>query len=444
VFTAVDAGALLQNEATDPAELTQVARVKGCLVKRGWLTLILVMLVAGETVLAAPNLRVIRTRHYEMHTDLPDELVKDFAGRMDVMYDEYARRLSEFKPPADAQSLPVYLFAKHADYIAFTHSDHTAGVFWPGENSYLASFLEGQGREQMRHTLQHEAFHQFAHFVVSPKIPTWLNEGIAELYNDAIWTGSRYIIAEIYPRRVRRINEDLRNHSFVHFEKMISMDHKTWNESLGAKDETATTYYNQAWAMVYFLTQSGPNAQTKQLMAYLTQLHNGADPAGAWKQFFPDTQQLENQFANWVTRVNPTPGGTLIERQEVLGDFYVFARQYRKFNAMPEFRNFVTQSSMAITYKSGGVIWKTDRGDAYFRNLSNEIWPDSQLYFEARKDSEPDLVCIPDGKTQMRTRFYARNGTIEHELLFDVDPRRSGSNVQPGGLHKGSGLQGLR
>jgi hypothetical protein len=56
-----------------------------------------------------------------MHTDLPDDLVKDFAGRMDAMYDEYARRLSEFKPPTDAQSLSGYLFSKHADYIAFTH-----------------------------------------------------------------------------------------------------------------------------------------------------------------------------------------------------------------------------------------------------------------------------------------------------------------------------------
>jgi hypothetical protein len=313
---------------------------------------------------------------------------------------------------------------------------HTAGVFWPGEGSYLASFLEGQGREGMRHTLQHEAFHQFAHFVVSPNLPAWLNEGIAELYNDAIWTGSRYIIGEVYPRRVRRLNEDIKNRSFVRFEKMITMDHKTWNESLNAKDETATTYYNQAWAMVYFLTQSGANAQTKQLTGYLTQLHNGADPNAAWKTFFPDTKSLETQFANWVTRVSPTPGGTLIERQEVLGDFYVYSRQYRKFQTLPDFRNFVTQSAMWITYKSGGVTWKTDRGDVYFRNLSNEIWPEAQLYFDARSDGEPDIVCVPDGKTTMRTRFYTRGKEIEHELLFDVGARRSGSNIQMGGLHK--------
>ncbi len=406
------------------------------------LIVIVVLMCAGQA-LAAPALRTIRTRHYEMHTDLPEDLVRDFAGRMDAMYDEYARRLSDFKPPTDAQSLPVYLFRSHDDYVAFTHTEHTGGVFVSnGERSFLASFLEGQGREGMGHTLQHEAFHQFAFYVVSPNLPTWLNEGIAELYNDAIWTGSRYIIGEVYPRRVRRINEDIKNHSFVRFEKMLSMDHNTWNQSLSAKDETATTYYNQAWAMVYFLTQSN-SAQPKQMTAYLKQLHDGGDPNASWKTFFPDTEKLQNQFANWVTSVHPTPGGTLIERQEVLGDFYVAAKQYRNFKSLPDFRNFVTASGMWITYKVGGVKWKTDRGDVYFRNLNNDIWQDNQLFFEDRAGSEPDIVCIPDGKTTMRTRFYGSGKSMEHELLFDVDPHKSGSNVQMGGLHKGSGLQGL-
>jgi hypothetical protein len=79
----------------------------------------------------------------------------------------------------------------------------------------------------------------------------------------------------------------------------------------------------------------------------------------------------------------------------------------------------------------------------YFRNLSNQIWQDSQLFFEDRAHSEPDVVCIPDGKTTMRTRFYGSGKNIEHELLFDVDPHRSGPNIEMGGLHKGSGLQGL-
>ena len=118
-------------------------------------------------------------------------------------------------------------------------------------------------------------------------------------------------------------------------------------------------------------------------------------------------------------------------------------KQYLAGQSLPDFRNFVTASGMRITYKAGGVTWKTDRGDVYFRNLNNDIWQDNQLFFERRRDGEPDIVCIPDGKTTMRTRFYGSGKDLEHELLFDVDPHRSGANIQIGGLHKGTGLQGL-
>jgi hypothetical protein len=405
-----------------------------------------VVLCAVATPPTSAGLRIIRTQHYEMHTDLPDDFANDLAVRMDAMYEEYSKRLSDFAQPTDAQRLQVYLFDKHADYIAFTKNEHTAGVFAPGEKSYLASFLEGQGREEMRHTLQHEAFHQFAYFVVSPNLPTWLNEGIAELYNDAIWTGNRYIIGEIYPRRVRRLEEDIKNHNFVHFDKMIAMDHKTWNEALSAKDETATTYYNQAWAMLYFLTQSGPSAQPKQMTAYLKQLHGGADPASAWKTFFPDTKLLESQFANWVTRVDPTPGGTLIERMSVLGDFYIYATQHGvQFNTITDFRNLITRSEMRITYKVGSVSWRTDRPDLYFRNLRNDLWKEQELYFEPRQGTYPDIVCIADKDTALCQRFHGPTGgaPTEHELLFNIGARASGSNVQMRSLQKGSGPGGL-
>ena len=46
------------------------------------------------------------------------------------------------------------------------------GMFLPGRN-LLAAFLEGQGRQQLRRTLQHEAFHQFAYNAISPDLPIW-------------------------------------------------------------------------------------------------------------------------------------------------------------------------------------------------------------------------------------------------------------------------------
>lgn len=69
--------------------------------------------------------------------------------------------------------------------------------------------------------------------------------------------------------------------------------------------------------------------------------------------------------------------------------------------------------------------------------------PALSFYFEDRAGSEPDIVCIPDGKTTMRTRFYGSGKSMEHELLFDVDPRKSSAHVEMGGQRNGTSLKGL-
>ena len=60
---------------------------------------------------------------------------------------------------------------------------NTGGVFMSGRN-LLASFLGDLGRDSLRRTLQHEAFHQFAHTVISPDTPVWLNEGLAQVFEE--------------------------------------------------------------------------------------------------------------------------------------------------------------------------------------------------------------------------------------------------------------------
>src|ERR1700722_3484260 len=44
----------------------------------------------------AAKLRVIHTKHYEIHTDLDTALVVELSERMDVMYEQYVAAMSEF------------------------------------------------------------------------------------------------------------------------------------------------------------------------------------------------------------------------------------------------------------------------------------------------------------------------------------------------------------
>src|SRR5206468_480752 len=79
------------------------------------------------------ELRVLTTHHYRIHTDLDSALAEEIARRMDAMYEDYSRRLDDFAPGAEHETLLVSLFAKRADYCAYTGNrfPNTGGVFLP-------------------------------------------------------------------------------------------------------------------------------------------------------------------------------------------------------------------------------------------------------------------------------------------------------------------------
>src|SRR5215211_1090503 len=135
------------------------------------LPVILLVLCANAARAAdAVNLRVMDTRHYRIHTDLERRFAEELGRRMDAMYDDYSRRLQDFTPTDETTGkFEVYLFKRREQYLGFTKNKvpNTGGVFMPARNT-LAAFLEGQGRDALRRTLQHEAFHQFAYSLIHP------------------------------------------------------------------------------------------------------------------------------------------------------------------------------------------------------------------------------------------------------------------------------------
>jgi hypothetical protein len=116
------------------------------------------------STLEESSLRLVRTKHYDIHTDIDEALVSDLSKRMDSMYDQYVKTFRDFKPTGDAPPLPVYLFTNQKKYLAFTDYSgiNTGGLFVAGRHPYLTAYDQGQGRDALRRTLQHEAFHQFA------------------------------------------------------------------------------------------------------------------------------------------------------------------------------------------------------------------------------------------------------------------------------------------
>jgi hypothetical protein len=379
----------------------------------------------GRLLLAEPQLARLQSRHYVLQTDLPKSLAEDLAVRLDAMYEEYDRRFADFKPINPQVRFNVYVFSRRVDYMRLTGNrfPNTAGLFMSGRN-ILAAFLESQGRDELRRTLQHEAFHQFAHSRIGSELPPWLNEGLAQVFEEGIWSGREYWIGQIPPRRLRQLRRDMAEGRFVPLRRMLSMDQQQWQESMADRIR-GNAQYNQAWAMAHFLiydtdAQGKPRYRAR-LLRMLQEIRNGMDGQRAFVTAFSDNLDgFEARFREWAQRTEPTPAASQIENMRVLGDMMsLLATREQVPDDLQTLRQRLTETGFQVRYRLGAMEWTSDPDPTvYFRNLQGQLYSPEQLYFERRTGAPiDDVVCRPTDDVAIRLRFHQTGDQIESEIL---------------------------
>ncbi len=372
----------------------------------------------------AENLRLLTSKHYTIHTDFDPALAQDMARRMDAMYAEFQRRLAEFKAPAAApERFEVYLFEHKADYDKLTENrfPNTGGIFMAGQRNLLAAFLEDQGRDALRRTLQHEAFHQFAYAQISHELPIWLNEGLAQLFEEGIWTGGQFLIGQAPPQRVRQLQTDLSAGSLIDFQSFLGQSDDAWAARLAGSAEAGGTQYNQAWAMVHFLAYSKPEYRNR-LRDMLSKLHDGQNRQTVFEQCFSNNYTgFQARFTDWAKQLQPTSEAMTIESQQVLADMLLaFSKQRQTFDSIQSFKDAVMDSGVRLRYTRGSMTWSTAEDPrVYFCDLAGRSLGLKQLFLDrSGRTGLPDIVRQIDGIT-LRTRFYEFGGSIQHEMVIE-------------------------
>ena len=381
---------------------------------------------------AVADLRVFPSRHYRVNTDLEAGFAQDLARRLDGMYDEYSRRLMQFETDPNQPRADVYLYTARDRYLRFVGPGmrSSGGVFMSSRNA-LATFSDGQGRDNLRRTLQHEAFHQFAANTIHYPLPMWLNEGIAQYFEEGLWTGDGFVLGQIPPRRVRQLQADIHAGRLLDTEKLLSMSPDQWAKALTSRSATrGATQYNQAWAVVHFLlnstypTDGGKTEPMRpRFIRLLRLIHEGTDPDQAFVLAFSGNYPgFQDRFLEWAATLQPTVEATYIERQEVLADMLVAMHSYgRWFDDIETFRNSVARAGLEIQYSKGQIKWSSGKDTSlYFSRIDGDLFGPTELYVQPRRSAPlSDVVCRCLPKNLLRTRFYKVADRIEHEVLIE-------------------------
>jgi hypothetical protein len=347
---------------------------------------------------------------------------------MEAMYAEYAARFGSFGA-LPAERFEVRIFRDRDDYIRFTQDrfPNTGGIFIPSRK-LLAAFLEGQGRDGLRRTLQHEAFHQFAYSVIGPNMPVWLNEGIAQVFEEGIYTGRQFLIGQVPPRRVRQLRQDMLDKRLIEFRRLLAMSDVTWTEGLHDR-AAATVQYNQSWAMAHFLLyatdDAGQPLYRARVIRMLRLMRDGMKAPDAFVEAFSDNiAGFQQRFVEYARKLDPTLHATYVENQGILADLLTALRDRGEtFDSIDAFREHVAEAGYRLQYTKGNLHWSTAQDPmTYFTDPQGRLMNATQLFFYPRQRAPmPDLVCRALDHVQLRTRFHEIKGKLEYEVL--VEPR---------------------
>ncbi len=265
--------------------------------------------ICGTAPVSGGELAKYDTPYYVVHSDLPVEQVREAFARMTTMAEEYHRRTQGFSGEIRSR-FPFYLFSNPSDYHAAGGLEGSAGVFIvDGRGQRLMAIARGKSLWRI---VQHEGFHQFAHNVIRGRLPVWINEGLAEYFGSAIWTGDGYVCGIIPPDRLKRVKAQIKGNKFLPFTEMLTMSHEEWNSGLSMRN------YDQGWSMLHFLVHADDGKYVEALTRHISDLSRGASPIESFAaRFGKDIAAFQQRCNEWWAALPDDPCADLYTQSTV-------------------------------------------------------------------------------------------------------------------------------
>jgi hypothetical protein len=347
---------------TDPFMQTRRPRSCSRPIERLLLSLFMLCIVAPVLPAAAdsgdaekphvlPHLPEYETKYYRVYTDVDPEEVKEACIRMTKMAEEYHNRTSDFAGQITAK-LPFYLFKSADEYYAAGGLPNSAGVF---NGTRLMAIGDKRFGRQIWHIVQHEGFHQFVHAVIGGAIPIWVNEGMAEYFGEAIFTGDGYISGVVPAGRLQRVRKTMElpagKGGFKSLAEMMALSHATWNQELSLNN------YDEAWSMVQFLAHGDKGMYQEHFARYMGMVGSGQDPDAAWTQNFgDDTAAFDARWRAYWQSLPASPTSDLYAQATLATLTSYLARAFDQKQTFSDFNAFA-EAAEGGTLKSAPDEW---------------------------------------------------------------------------------------
>ena len=225
-----------------------------------------------------PGLAVI-TQHYEIRTTLLDPLVLTAIGAfLESAHRAYQDQLAA--PVRTQFRFGVYLFASRGQWEAFTREFAGAAATAYLQIQEGAYCLNGEcvayniGIRDTFSALAHEGWHQFNSRHFAYRLPSWLDEGVATLFESRVERGGRFRFEPAGNlQRLGTLKQAINGRGLLELQRLISLN----PGQLIDDAEAMAGFYAQSYALVRFLREDNYGSR---LASYRRLLNDAA--AGSW------------------------------------------------------------------------------------------------------------------------------------------------------------------
>jgi len=228
--------------------------------------------------------QILVTQHYRIHTTIQDEEV---LAALPQLLEGAMHRYKEMTPGLAVSDKPLdcFVFRTRTEWEAYTrkYTGPDATVYLQivaGGYAYSDKFVAYYiGRSETFSVTAHEGWHQYCGRNFKGRLPPFLEEGIACMFEQVNWYKSlpRWNTA-VNPHRVDSLKKAIDTNALWPLEKLISTHA---GDIVGERMDKISAFYAQSWAFARFLWEGENGKYRPAMQKWLTETAQGTvyDPS---------------------------------------------------------------------------------------------------------------------------------------------------------------------
>src|SRR5688572_18976481 len=301
---------------------------------------------------AAP-LKAYEGKRYVLHTDLPELAAREALLRLEAAAELYQRRTEGFAGKIEGR-LPVYLYGDAGDYERAGGAKGSAGVF-DGQKLQVLAIRRTDGQVAMAtwRVLQHEGFHQFVRAVISPRgeVPMWANEGLAEYFGEAIFTGDGFVTGLVPQERLGRVRKMLKEGGHLPLGDFLALSRDGWGGG-----EIDSKKYDLAWSVIHFFAHAGEARHADAFAQFMDDVSRGGEPIECFVRRIGPIKEIEKVWrAYWLGLAdNPTADRYARATVAILTSF--LARAHARGDRVDSVETFLRTPAARMEFVGAGWL----------------------------------------------------------------------------------------